>query len=183
MPRHLPALAVALAALSLVACGGASGGDSAAPPTPPAATGSSTPKATGTDAAFLAQVEGICAAVAAAAPDQAPELTTPEQVQAHTAEFTADFATAQAAFAQLQFPSDDTGSQLRQVLVVDFGARVAELQSAKEDLDAAVAARDGAAFDAAARRIGAVGDAKLDQGGLFARSGLTTCDATIGPNA
>jgi hypothetical protein len=120
MPRPRPALAAVLAALSLVACGGGSDADSGAAPSPSAAAGSSTPGAAGTDAAFLAQLEVICADLAATAPDQAPELTTPEQVQAYTAEFAANFATAQAAFAQLPFPADDTG---RRVERVEFGVR------------------------------------------------------------
>lgn len=185
MPRSRIALAAACAALTLAACGGGPDGDSVAAPSPSPAAPSPTAPAASTDeiAAFITKAEGICADLAATAPAEAPDLTTPEQVQAYTAEFTGNFATAQAEFAKLQFPADDIGQQLRQVLVLEFGERVKELQSAKKELDAAVAAKDSAKFNAAAARIGAVGDAKLDKEGVLASSGLTTCDETIGPNA
>ncbi len=178
------ALTGAFAAVLLTACGGDSeesvGANSPAPTKPGAAVATPT---TDNIEAFVIAAEAICADLAATIPDEAPDLTTPEKVQAYAKQFTGNLATAQAAFAKLEFPTDSTGRTLRKILVSDFGERVKELQDANQLLDEAVAARDQARFKAALEQFGAVDETKLDKDGVMAESGLTTCNETIGPNA
>ena len=186
MPGPRIALGAACAALALTACGGSDTEPAAAPTKAPATAAPTTApaKAPTTEdiTAFITKAEAICARAQEESPDEDAEYTEVSQVQAAVNQTESSLSTAVEGFKALPFPNDSTGAGLRAVLVDGLGKNLAQIRSVKNDLDAAAARGDRAAFPAIAERLVALGGASPDKNGLLADSGLTTCDEAFGPN-